>query len=1092
MTKKNSQAPVDQHDRVKIVKDLDKTILVEAGAGSGKTESLVSRMLALLEENRCTVSTLAAVTFTNKAAAELRHRFQIRLEKKAQESGFPEKRARLITALQNLEQCFIGTIHSFCAKLLRERPVEAGLDPDFREMENIEEAVFRNRAWFAFLAKSRDSFGDEINKLAKVGILPEDLGDAFEVLCMFPDITPAAGSEGPPDLNDLRCRLKKFLENTAVLVPSDVPEKGFDDVQKLLRSILFRFRNLGHEDASVLMDTYIDLAGDQRVTLNRWPTKEQAKAVQADLDGFREQTVQPAVKAWYEYRHSLVVRFLEPAVDFYTGQRLEHARLNFQDLLLAAAAMLRDSPKLRRYFQQRFSHILVDEFQDTDPIQAELLFYLTGTNVTDTDWQKLSPVPGSLFLVGDPKQSIYRFRRADISTYNLVKNRVQESGGEILSLSQNFRSLPCLCNWCDLVFERIFPDKTGAYQAQFVSLAPFRRKNQGLFGIHQLKLPKVKYNNEKKIAAGEADAIAAWIQYNCSSNKPVILEFDKKSEKEILRTAQPGDFMLLFRYRKNIDIYARALEQQGLSFEISGGKGFASADEIRELLLLAKALAAPDNPVFTVAALRGMFFGISDAALVKFKKAGGRFSCLADNSILARKDLNHIISALITMQVWRDRLQDYPPSLVLEKILADSGLIFYLISSDMGSSRAGNIFKLLEMLRSWEQKETPSWKGVVEFLDEIVSVYDVEESSLFPDRKDAVRLMNLHKAKGLEAPVVILAHPIGLKPIPPDRYITRTGSNGSQGYFHFKKMSGFQKKTISFPWDWETKQAEEKLFQTAEEQRLMYVAATRAKNLLVISTYVEDRGESSSWHALDSFVRSITGADIPELKWPAREKKDFRKIIEVSGDELKKASDERNARIDAVSRPGYNIATVTSLSKSGADIPPWQESGRGMGWGRIVHNVLDALGKQPDAKIEPLLQNALTVEERDPLEMSILLNLIRRITLSEFWQRAMESEKKYFEVPFCMSSDSAEQDSEQKVPPTLLSGVIDLVFKEENGWVIADYKTDEVGDNLDEFVNYYVPQVRLYSRFWEKITGEKVAETGLFFTTLNRWIRVDP
>jgi len=1086
MSKKDLRNPIDQKDRDKIVRDLDKTILVEAGAGSGKTESLVSRMLALLEENKCTVNTLAAVTFTNKAAAELRHRFQIRLEEEARGSGPPAKRVRLNSALQNLEQCFIGTIHSFCAKLLRERPVEAGLDPDFKEMENIEEAVFRNRSWFAFLIRARESQTNEIKKLKNVGIIPEDLLDAFTALCLFPEVNPAAGIDNPPDFILLKSKLIKFLEGAAVVLPFDVPEKGFDGVQKLLRRALFRFSNLGFEEPSVLMDTYLSLAGNQKVVLNRWPTKELAKTVQTDLDLFREQTVKPAVNQWHEYRHSLVLSFLKPAVAYYSVQRKEHARLNFQDLLQAAAAMLRDNPKLRRYFRKRCTHILVDEFQDTDPIQVELLFYLTGIDFDEKkDWRKLTPAPGSLFLVGDPKQSIYRFRRADISTYNLVKKRIKECGGEILSLTQNFRSLPCLCHWCDQVFERIFPEEASDYQAQFVSLAPFRKDEQGLSGIYQLKLPKVKFNNEKNIAAGEADAIASWIKYTCDSRKPVISESDK------LRPTQPGDFLILFRYRKNMEIYARALEEQGLPFEISGGKGFASAAEIHEILLLAKALAAPDNPVFTLAALRGIFFGISDAALVEFKLAGGQFSYLADNSLLARNGLNRILSALITMQVWRDRINEHPPSFVLEKILADTGLIFYLISSDMGSSRAGNLFKLLEMLRAWEREETVSWKGVVELLDEVVSVYDMEESSLFPDRTDAVRLMNLHKAKGLEAPVVILAHPIGQKPIPPDHHIARSEESGSQGYFIFKKERGFQKEIISLPRDWGKIQTEEKLFQAAEEERLMYVAATRAKNLLVISTYADDLFNKSAWFALDSFIRSNTSTEIPELKWPAREKKDKEEEIEITGAEVQKATDERAARISVISRPGYHLETVTSLAKTGADTPPWQESGRGMGWGRIVHSVLDTLGRQPEAELEVLLQNALTIEERDPLEKSILLNLIRRITASEFWMRAQMAEVKYFEVPFCLTVETEKPDPECYTAPMILSGTIDLVFKEKNSWVIADYKTDEVGDNLDDFVSYYSPQVRHYTRFWEKITGEKVAETGLFFTALNRWIRID-
>ena len=189
--------------------------------------------------------------------------------------------------------------------------------------------------------------------------------------------------------------------------------------------------------------------------------------MQAAAEAFRETHAVPTLRAWREFRHTRALAFLRPAVEAYDKRRRDEGRLNFQDQLMLAAELLRKNPEVREYFRQRFHPVLVDEFQDTDPIQAEILFFLTGStgdaerDRTERDWTAFKPAPGALFLVGDPKQSIYRFRRADIDIYNLVKDRIVQSGGEVLELSANFRSLGAIADWINPLFdparEGLFP-----------------------------------------------------------------------------------------------------------------------------------------------------------------------------------------------------------------------------------------------------------------------------------------------------------------------------------------------------------------------------------------------------------------------------------------------------------------------------------------------------------------------------------------------------------------------------------------------------------------------------------------------------------
>ncbi|MDH7513825.1 MAG: UvrD-helicase domain-containing protein, partial [Clostridiales bacterium] len=517
-----SKKLVDAEARRKIDEELDKTFFVEAGAGSGKTKSLVDRMIALLKAGKCQISQVAAVTFTRKAAAELRGRFQIELERAlGNEEVKPPERERLAAALQNLEQCYIGTIHSFCAKLLRERPVEIGLDPEFTEMEELEDDVFKEQCWLEYLVKVRLEEADVLRHLDEVGLSPEDLKGAFEAVTLYPEVELVGGRPDIPDYERFRASLESFLAEARQAVPREKPEKGYDGLQRLMRRLFNRQQNLKLKDHRLLMETFEIMDKDPGVTLNRWPTWEEAKDFKARFDEFREEVVKPALKAWRECRHDRIVRFLKPALAFYEARRKEENRLNFEDLLLLAARLLRDNPEVRQYFSRKFTHVLVDEFQDTDPIQAEVLLYLKGTDDKEKDWQKLRPAPGSLFLVGDPKQSIFRFRRADIDTYNLVKRMIEDGGGEVLRLTKNFRALRVLNEWNNPLWESELPAESNQYQAAFAPLETARedaevkeketekekeeeerekKEERRLTGVYKIVVPEVPRDKGEDIA----------------------------------------------------------------------------------------------------------------------------------------------------------------------------------------------------------------------------------------------------------------------------------------------------------------------------------------------------------------------------------------------------------------------------------------------------------------------------------------------------------------------------------------------------------------------------------------------------------------
>ncbi len=1073
----------DADARRKITSDLKTTFLVEAGAGSGKTKSLVDRMLSLLSAGECKIDNIAAVTFTRKAAAELRGRFQTELEKKVVGMQKSKMRERLAQALHFLEQSFIGTIHSLCAKLLRERPIEIALDPDFEEIEEIENSVFRQKCWHDFLDKEKADGSLLEKELEDVGLFPHELKDCFDTLSEYPEVEFKTGSEKQPDYKCLRKELELFLKQAQDKVPKYPPAKGYDGLQSLIHRCFLRQENLGFKDYRILMETYELLDKSPGLTQNRWPTAEQGKDFQDTFEEFRESSVREALREWREYRHVKVFLFLKPALEFFEKKRLAHAKLNFQDQLLFTSRLLRDNREVREYFSRKFTHILVDEFQDTDPIQAEMLLYLTGKNIEQRDWKKLMPYPGSLFLVGDPKQSIFRFRRADIDTYNLVKKQIIKSGGEVLFLNTNFRSLHSLRDWVNPVMRSVFLKDKNDFQAAFAPLETLRAGDGTFKGVYKITIPKQKGNLEKDIVKIDSERIADFISWACKEN--IKLDRTREEKEEGLdEKAQPSDFLILLRYRKKMNFYARALEKKGIPFEITGGDAFSESEDIREIVNLLRALNSPDNMIYTVAVLRGLFFGVSDDELFKFKQSGGRFNFLVKKEEHG-KEVERAAKALFTLYKWWYWMREYPVSVALEKIFEDSGVINYIASTEMGKSKAGNAFKLLELLRDKETKGVTSLAELTDYLEELTSIHEIEELSLTPGRKNAVRLMNLHKAKGLEAPVVFLANPKGVRKHEPDKHVIRT-KNIPEGYFVLsKKVSKFHKIIVSQPAGWEKAVEEEKKYEAAEKDRLNYVASTRAKNCLIISTYAKDLGEKKAWGFLDSFLGQVNELEgtIPFAK------KDFSSTAEnliLKKDEWQNAKKEFKKRINIFHKHSYTVDSITNFSKAGRKRPGWQESGGGgFSWGNVVHHMLEAVGKGETDNLALRAENALTAAERDVGEKGRLLVLIESIMRSDFWARVMKSDKKYFEVPF-----SVKVDNDKKNVPFLLAGAIDLVFYDGDGWVIADYKTDEVKGDLEDFILYYSSQIKEYVKYWEKITGQKVKEAGLYFTSINKWVSI--
>jgi len=828
---------IDKNAREKIRNQLDWNFFVEAGAGSGKTYCLVERMVNLIKKGKANMENIAAVTFTRKAAAELKERFQIKLENSLSEdiSMSADEKKNILNALFNLEQIYIGTIHSFCSKILRERPVEAGVDPEFEEIEEEKDYFFAEQAWSDFIDYSNENGDKTLKLMEEYGIEINDLKDTYHSFIQYSDVEIETADIAKPDFSEAKIAISLFLSLFKDILPQKAPAKGWDGLQSILRKSI-TYINSGYLNSNRLFVRILnEMNKTFEIVQNRWPDGN-GKECREKMLQFQNDILKPVLKSWQEYMHKPLAEFIKKGADFYSNWRNSRSILNFEDLLTVTSDLLRENSEVRKYFKRKFTHILVDEFQDTDPIQAEIIFFLTGKNITETDWKNIILESGALFLVGDPKQSIYRFRRADIDIYNIVKKMFSGERCEVLPLFSNFRSLPFMQDLVESVFKNIMPDKEDPYQAKYFPLNTTRKAEDAYdFWVFENNTCKVYRCNASEITQTDAAKVAAWIYSSVNAGEVKLQRTQDELRTGLTQKPEYSDFLILTKKRQSLGIYARALEKNGIPYDISGGLVFNESLEIGEILKLFKAIDDEKDPVALVTVLRGLFFGISDELLYNFKKTGGKFSYYS----LVPDGFIMFTEAFKRLKEYKEIINKNKPAVAAEIIIEKSGIIPLALSEEEGLTKAGNIYKAIELLKNFEAEKIETFYDLTKNMEEMLKNKEIESMSLLVSKKNVVRLMNLHKAKGLEAPVVILADPMGeTRYFEPQYHISRTRDKKAKGYFSIvRPTSNYSSEILGIPPDWSSKLEEEKKYGEAERRRLDYVAVTRAKNILAVSTY---------------------------------------------------------------------------------------------------------------------------------------------------------------------------------------------------------------------------------------------------------------
>jgi ATP-dependent helicase/nuclease subunit A len=1060
----------DQQARDTIAHVLDKNLMVLAGAGAGKTYALVQRMVNAVRTGAVAVDRLAAITFTRKAAGEMRGRFFMQLKACAEEvSGAEAKRVH--AALEKVDQCFIGTIHSFCGQLLRERPMEAGLPPEFSEVEDREEAVMRREAWDRFVQACFLAEDPRLAQFEELGLRTEDLYAFFQKRCQFSDVALKPTRVTKPDLETAVLALEDFLGRAEMQIPDPLPGKRDAAQTALMRARLFLVNRGITSDADRLTLLQM-LSGNLGVTLKGWaPNQDFAKLFRDELlPEFQNDILDSVLTQWRQYVFQFVAAFVDDAVIAYANLRRQSGRLTFQDLLEMTARVLRDSTEVRAYFQDKYRCLFVDEFQDTDPIQAEVLMYLTGEDVHEKDWRLLQPKMGSLFLVGDGKQSIYRFRRADVETFRLVNEKIVATGGEVVQLNTSFRSLGHLCDWVNTAFEPLFAQDDPKYQADFGPLFKFKADGADDFSVRKIPIGKVFRHNRGDIVKMDAERVGDFIAAAMKGET----EFNGSGEDAVLPpVAMAGDFLILTRTAGYLSYYAEALEARGIPFDMTGGSRLGQTDEVRALVDFLETIYTPDDPLALLSYLRGDWVGLGDDDLYAFKKAGGVF----DWAVPLPEGLSDTLAGTLQVAFGRlrkvaDWLHALTPAAAIEKCLDDLGLMSFVRALPMGATRSGNLLRVLALIRQW-QSEGMHWGQVVTELRDLQDDpdYKVEQMTLASGQTNVVRLMNLHQSKGLQGKVVFLADPYDTSPtrFGPDFHVSRASGEPFLSMPIQKPKGPYAQEIIAEPVGWAEDEAEEARFLQGEELRLLYVAATRAENLLVVSMY-EGQTDKGPWASLYPFLK-----DIPDLAdYPSAELV----IDDKQAMTLTQLQEDRDQFWTRVKTPTYAVNTVTT-DRSDAFVT---RSGtrRGAAYGTVIHQLFDdAIHKRLPDTPENYVRYLLVDAGGDANDVADAIDALQAFWASDIWRDLQMASAVYTEVPFAVLQDN-----------TVIRGVVDLVYQLSDGWYIVDYKTDAVQteDEVNGLVAQVADQIESYAYYWETFTKGSVVSKCLWLTELRKMV----
>lgn len=1091
------------------------SLCVTAGAGTGKTYVLVSRYLDLLEregEEKAGVQEILALTFTEKAAAEMKDRVRRAL---SEAEGEEASRFR-----DDLMWAGISTIHSFCTRVLREYALEAGLEPGFAVIEDYELAEITEETLYRLLYTP----------------LPEPVRTA--VLTCLRTFGVWQVQETLPALYAQRWEAEEFFtrvrdapealialwKETVEAEQKDICTQFFASpagkAAATLRELATAFA--GEEDAGT---RYLAEALPSLTALDPNQPKETCHALAALLSckGSRSMgsakifgkdgkkmlvTAYSALKEWEDsITDGLLTLTVSPdnpetietirtlqalgTVFFWFSnaigrEKAKRGAIDFGDMLISTQSLLATNPAARNGIAAKYRAIMVDEFQDTDPLQAAII----------SDILTAAGKERSLFVVGDPKQSIYLFRNADVTQFKATRERIlAERGGREVALDTSFRSAPEIIGLVNTLFSAILGADRLPWEFGYDHLGVSENRLDHIGSAEILIAPSGKKSAESHLT--EAEAIGAWLVDMVRKQRKVVYEKSPDGESQE-RPASFGDCAVLIETRTHLHLIEDAFRRAGVPYQIHGGTAFYERQEVRDCAAVIAFLADNADDIALYGALRSPFFGLSDAEL--FRAAGGRGRGLFAR--LKADTTGPAADACRMLEHWQAFARREPPSALVTRILRESGMYAICAGQENGEQMNANLRKITEIARSRESAGCYGFDDFAADLRQSVQDAPKEEDAPLPTTdKDAVAVMTVHASKGLEFPVVVLP-------------FTNSDSGGRNNGIVFEEGLGLATKIpgpegpveapISLLIRHRRKQKE-----AAEARRLFYVAVTRARDHILFSGTMPnmelvalgpDAGKTRMHRTFAAL--GITPEDV------------------TAGNTVCITPNEREWRIPIIMAEEWGMTARTSPPPVPVTVThPFPTDKTDAAW--MTHPLPTSARSRPPLPVTAIHRYASGMDGKDINPVEILQsgkrdtiaaregNLLHAIfagmsparacTLHGFSADAtrLSACEKAHQQFSChpLIRESIEHQCEvpfvHRFGEVMVRGAIDRIIRTADGkYAVIDYKTGPdpgEGPCRDE----YAIQLAVYADAVRALTGE-LPETWLYYTRTGRMVHVTP
>jgi ATP-dependent helicase/nuclease subunit A len=1057
----------DLEQRRRAVEETHRSFVVEASAGTGKTTTLIRRILHLVLERGpagppVPLSRICAITFTEKAAGEMKIRLRQGLEEILFDPRTPAAKSDLAReALKDLETASISTFHSFAVSLLKERPIEAGLDPHFTPLDELRTELFFREVWESWISRALAERRPVLEKALRGRIGLNTIQDLARTLRSHEHAVRLLDCDSPPGEDEIRAVTEQLLRQGRRF--AELSNTSKDKLVEHLGRALNWLSNLREncEEPSK--------PGNAGSAANWTGGKETVNAVQNFIKEVAEFCRSCKKLPFQHLLNDLICFLKDEFLAEWESRKRAAGFVDFDDQLWLTRQLLIRSPAVRREFQERYVTLLIDEFQDTDSVQWHIVLLLASSDPDETDIARLRPSPGKLFIVGDPKQSIYRFRTADIETYLKIVEpaSMKALGTERLELTTNLRSVPSILRFADDAFQEAMIKC--AYQPAYLPFGGHGERpaesNSHVVYILGNRKDGDAARTARESVKDEAAQIAGLIKrIRGSESWKVEDPYEPKDGGR--RAPRFGDIAILMPVLSHADILEDALRDAEIPYVLEGGKFYYARSEVSSAITVLRAIANPNDTVALYGSLRSIYFGFSDQELLRCHSQGERFDYR--RQLPPESPLHHAFEILLDLHLHR---HDRRASETLEILLQRTGAREALAAHGLQS--LANLNKLIRTLRSLQGELT--FSQVVELLSTMDEEGIAEsESRLMEERSDAVRIMSIHKSKGLDFPIVFVAG-LGQKRL-------RKYENLLADFHREKVYSvriGYRESALQSPRWKELAEAERKR-EEAELIRLLYVALTRARDHLVISAqtpklrWIEEVNEwipETSGTRLDPLqpvlVNSLSGKT-EAVRWLELDEKSStsarpsrRDLLPGMNDWIQILEDEYkqlHAIIDNTPSAKVLQAAADESDSAREDRIPESVRNRAIRLGVAFHEAME----RTDFFSRDFLQHVQETGTRhnlDPESIESLEEMIRTSMSSGLLDRARAAANSggrlLREVPFV-----------RPLSEGLEEGKIDLLFEEAAGWVLVDYKTDQVPANPDrvdeDFRGKYAGQIREY------------------------------